>query len=330
MKILIVGEFLPFRIEIFYRYYFNLLGCKVFTFHTGIIPKILELPWQFIINRQLLKKIRLIKPELILVIKGYFLYPDTILKIKELIKMPIFCFNPDDPFNIFYPGSSNENIIRAIPYYDCYFTFNRNLLEKIKKGGVRRVEYLPFAFDPQLHHPIEVTEEEKGYYGNDVVFIGNWSIEREGYLKELKRFDLAIWGENYWKRLCKDKDLKKRWRKKAVYGTEQSKVLNSSKISLNILRAQNKGSHNMRTFELPACGAFVVSERSPEIEEFFKEDEEIVLFSSPDELKEKIGYYLHNEEKRKRIAEAGFRRCIESNYTYQRRAERILEIADNV
>ena len=326
MKLFLIGEFLPTRLEISYRRYFELLGCKVFSFHTGLVPRIFKNYWEYIINKKLLKSIKLFKPDLVMVIKGYFLYPQTILKIKRLFNNYIFCFNSDDPFNILYPGSSNENIINSISYYDCYFTFNRQLIDKIKQKGAKKVEYLPFGFDPNIHYPVKVSDEERIKYAHDVAFIGNWSPEREDYLSELLEFDLGIWGEKYWRKLCKDKNLKKSWQKKAVYGVEQSKVLNSSKIALNILRAQNKGSHNMRTFELPACSAFVISERSPEIEDFFKEDEEIVLFSSKPELKEKINYYLKNETKRKKISYRGFRRCIESDYTYKARAKKILEV----
>jgi len=326
MKLLLVGEFIPFRIEFSYYSAFMSLGMNVLYFNLPIVSRFIRPFCEYIINLRLLRYTNEIQPDLILIFKGYYLKPETIMKIKKISKCLIFCFNPDDPFNIYFLGSSHNNILEAIPYYDCYFTFSRYLMERIKQKGAKKVEYLPFGFDPDIHYPVKVSDEERIKYAHDVAFIGNWSPEREDYLSELLEFDLGIWGEKYWRKLCKDKNLKKRWQKKAVYGVEQSKVLNSSKIALNILRAQNKGSHNMRTFELPACGVFVISEKSPEIEDFFKEDEEIVLFSSKPELKEKINYYLKNETKRKKISYRGFRRCIESDYTYKARAKKILEV----
>ena len=124
---------------------------------------------------------------------------------------------------------------------------------------------------------------------------------------------------------CRDRQLRKKWRGKEVYLQDQAVVLNAAKISLNILRIQNKGSHNMRTFEVPACGTFVLSERSPEIEEFFKKDEEIVFFSTPQELKDKALYYLKHRGERERIARAGYERCISSGYSYTDRAKAILK-----
>ena len=115
-----------------------------------------------------------------------------------------------------------------------------------------------------------------------------------------------------------------------MYGEDMSKVLNSSKISLNILRKQNKSSHNMRTFEAPACGAFVLAEKSDEQLEFFEEDKEAVYFSSPKELREKVVYYLKHEEERKNIAQAGYQRCFKSGYSYLDRAKKILNVYEKL
>ena len=59
---------------------------------------------------------------------------------------------------------------------------------------------------------------------------------------------------------------------------------------MNVLRLQNKGSHNMRTFEIPASGGFMLQERSNEVLEFFEEGKEIECFSSVKELKDKINF----------------------------------------
>jgi len=41
---------------------------------------------------------------------------------------------------------------------------------------------------------------------------------------------------------------------------------------------------------------------------------------------EKIDYFLKNEELRKKIAEAGYKKLVDSDYSYTDRAKRILEI----
>lgn len=325
-KLYLVGEFLPERIEIFYNKAFLSLGCEVRHFDTGLPNKLCRIFWPAFVNKMILNDLNKFNPDLVLVFKGFCLWPQTIRSIKEKKRCLIFCYNTDSPFNISAPGSSNKNILNSIPCYDLYLTFGDKLIDGIKKAGAGKVEVLSFGFDPDSHAPVEVSEEEKKHYGNDLVFVGSWDEEREGWLSNLKDFDLGIWGGKYWIRRCKDRWLRAKWRGREMYARDQSRVLGASKISLNILRVQNKGSHNMRTFESPARGAFVLAERSPQTSNFFAEGKEAVYFSTAAELKEKARYYLMHPQEREKIAAAGRQRCISSGYSYLDRARYVLEI----
>ena len=252
MKIYLIGEFLPGRLETFYHRAFEALGLKVAYFNTAERNKLLRPCWAHILNPSLLREAQSFKPDLVLVFKGFYLWPKTIDKIRQRNRCPVYCLNADNPFNLFSNGASNQRIVSAIGAYDCYFTFSRLLVEKIKKAGAKRAEYLPFGYSPQAHHPVK----NRQFTANDVVFVGSWDIEREYWFKELSGFDFGIWGNKYWLKRCKDKRLASKWRGKEAYEEEASLILGSAKISLNALRRQNKGSHNMRTFEAPACGAF--------------------------------------------------------------------------
>jgi len=293
----------------------------------NLLRRILHrLLWKFLskeLNKLLLKKVKEAKPDLIFIIKGWFYHPKTIEKLKKISpNSKLFCFNPDNPFNTWHHGVSNEWIRKSIPYYDVYFIWGKFLIEKLYKAGAKKVEYLPFAYDPEVHFPIEVKNlKEREYYGSDIAFIGTWDKEREWWLNHLIDYNLKIWG-NDWNRA--NKKLKEKWMKKPAYGEEFAKICNSSKIILNIIRKQNVPSHNMRTFEAPACKAFVLSTRTEEAKEFFEEDKECAYFSTPEELKEKIDFYLKNDELRKKIAEAGYQKV--KNHTYFERAKKILEI----
>jgi spore maturation protein CgeB len=331
MRVLLVGSFLGGALEFTYERDLKRLGCEVRRFDMAQVNRFLIPYWEMVINKRIDNLLNNFRPDLILVMKGTYLWPKTIKKIKELSKGSlIFCFNGDDPFNLSSPGASNRNILDSIPYYDCYLIWTRSLTEPLVKVGAKKVEWLPFGFDPQIHYPTNPSLREQKNFGSDIVFVGNWDAQREKWLKELVDFDLGLWGENYWRRRCQDKTLRNRWRAKALYGKEMSLALNASKVSLNILRIQNKGNHNMRTFEVPACGAFALAERSEEAKEFFAEDKETVYFSTPEELKDKIHYYLNHEQERKRIAQAGYQRCLKSNYSYLYRAKRIVEVYEAI
>ena len=73
-----------------------------------------------------------------------------------------------------------------------------------------------------------------------------------------------------------------------------------------------------RNFEIPACRGFVISGPARGLEEFFDIGEEIIVYHLPDDVTNKILYYLQHDDERKAIAQAGYNRAIRE-HTYQRR-----------
>ena len=86
----------------------------------------------------------------------------------------------------------------------------------------------------------------------------------------------------------------------------------------------------MRTFEIPACSAFMLAERTDEHLELFKEDKEAVYFTSTEELVDKVAFYLKHEAARRQIAEAGYRRLTTGGFTYWDRLVQILECIEEL
>jgi len=283
----------------------------------------------WVMNKKLLEIAKNCKPDLIFTHKGQWFFPKTLKKIKADTQALLFVFNPDDPFNP-NRGASSKFIRDSIPLYDVYFIWSKTLMSKLAYAGARRVEYLPFACDSELHYPVSLTAEDRKTYGCDVVFVGNWEEERERGLSGLEEYNLAIWGADYWKKRCKNKFLRSGWKGRVLIGEEMAKACLASKINVNVLRLQNKGSHNMRTFEIPACGGFMLHERSDEVLEFFEEGKEIECFSSGEELKDKINFYLKNDNLRINIAEAGYEKCMRSGYLYIDRVKQILRVYEKL
>ena len=85
----------------------------------------------------------------------------------------------------------------------------------------------------------------------------------------------------------------------------------------------------MRTFEVPGCGGFLLTERSEEQLEFFEEGKEIACFSTPEELREKIEFYLPRDELRRKMAEAAHKKVAEG-HTYLDRVKLILAVYEEI
>ena len=63
-----------------------------------------------------------------------------------------------------------------------------------------------------------------------------------------------------------------------------------------------------------SCKKMVITDRlseSKQLDEIFKEDHEIVFYSTKEEALEKINYYLNNPTEREKIAENGYNKVIE-------------------
>lgn len=282
-----------------------------------------------VMNKKLLGVVKNYNPGLIFIHKGQWIFPETLKKIKTNTQALLFIFNPDDPFNP-NRGASSGFIRNSISIYDVYFIWSKALIPRLEQAGAKQVEYLPFASDPELHYPVTLTEEDRKNYGSDIVFIGNWDKERERWLSALEGYDLAIWGADYWIKRCKNRFLRSCWKGRTAIGEEMSRITQSSKINLNILRLQNKGSHNMRSFEIPACGGFMLHEIGDEVPGFFEEGRDAAYFDSAEALKDKIRFYLNNDKVRVEIAKSGYEKCKRNGYLYHDRAKQVLMVYEKL
>jgi spore maturation protein CgeB len=130
----------------------------------------------------------------------------------------------------------------------------------------------------------------------------------------------------YWERYG---ELRRFWHG-FVLGRDYRLALGCAKIAPCLVRRANRDGHVMRTFEITACGSFMLAERTEEHLELFEEGKEMACFGSPEELVDKVRYYLSHDKERQRIAEAGHRKATEARHTYQDRLERILQAVDSV
>jgi len=259
-----------------------------------------------------------------LAIKGSNLSPQSINKIKSW-GIKIYGYNPDDPYNL---KSSSANIIQCLPLYDTHFSWSKSLVKKIAEREGVKTFYLPFAADEELSF-LETHSKQVKQYRYSISFIGNWDTERERQLNLVeKKSDLVLFGYN-WAEKLKSKDLISSYSGIEVPPDKLRNFVSDSLINLNFLRMQNKGSNNMRTFEILASGGMLLHEYSDEVALYFDEGVEIEFFRSKEELNNKISYYLDNPIEAERIAYNGKMKIISGKHTYKDRAKRIIQIHTN-
>ncbi len=278
------------------------------------------------LNTKIIREFKNGNYNLVWIDKGKRIFTETLKNIKKLNpSVKIIHINPDDPFGKFRTGWGN--FIKSIPYYDIHFVAREVNVPEYQALGAKRVYVYDRSFDPEIHKPIELTVEEKKKYGCKVGFIGSWAVEREKSIAYLigNGIEVAIWG-NGWQKGKYWSKLKKYWRGPGLDGIEYAKAINGMDIALHFLRKENRDEQDSRTFEIPACGTFMLAERTKKHEEFFKENEEAVFFDNDDELLEKVKYYLSNSELKSKIALNGLNRSLNSGYSHKERLSKIISL----
>lgn len=248
-------------------------------------------------------------PEFLLVFKGRFIMPGTIATLRG---MGVRCYN-------FYPDVSfrahGPHLPRTLVEYDWIFTTKSfGLADMRQQLGMTRASVLMFAFDPDLHNPMQLSERDRQTYSADVSYIGTWSPKKERLLAEVIRrrpaLRVRIWGEQWYKATESGEPFRRAIPGREVVGAEFVKAICASKINLSIMSEKRVGSSSgdqvaTRTFSVPACGGFVIHERTDEVLQLFKENEEIVCYEDIDDLISKIDLYVADDQRRTAVAGRG-------------------------
>lgn len=96
----------------------------------------------------------------------------------------------------------------------------------------------------------------------------------------------------------------------ANYRREVPLIFRDSKINLNITSKTIESGIPQRIFDVLACGGFCLSNYQPEVAEYFVDGEELVMYTSIEDLVAKADYYLSHEEERAQIAKKGYRKVM--------------------
>ncbi len=326
-RVLLVGEMTPGQLGDFCLRGLQGLDVHVDTFDmagfplahwrassTPLLPDISHWIEQRWVNANLPRRVQQIKPDIVLILGGRQFDVETLAQIKDVSKAKLANWNADSPWE---PHNSSTALLASIPLYDAHFTWGNFLIEKFYRAGAKHTSYLPFAYDPIQHRPTQHAQTR------DVIFAGTWEAPREDLLNHVDPTQLELWG-NHWHRLAGDSPLKKAV-KGVAEGDKLAPLLSSAKIALNFIRNQNGPAHNMRTYEAPACGAFMLTSRTDEQVALFGENKGAAFFSSGEELADKITYFLKNDQERTAIAQRGFDIISRGQNTYQARMQTVLD-----
>lgn len=188
--------------------------------------------------------------------------------------------------------------------------------------------------------------EEK--FKSDISYIGTYLPQKKdifnNYLFPLRgKYNVKIYGQD-WTFLNKSMGFIQKigqyfnipvirsLRKSKLKLEDEGMIYKSSIVSVNIHENYQRefgGDCNERTFKIPLCDGFEITDDVACIRKYFKVGEEIIIAKDKKDWFDKIDYYLKNPEKRLEIINRGQSRVLK-DHTYHNRVEQIINIYNSI
>ncbi len=116
-----------------------------------------------------------------------------------------------------------------------------------------------------------------------------------------------------------------RWHDAINYYEELPYFYGHSLINFNCTSMQMKGATNQRILDVPAAGAFVLTEWREQLPHLFEVGKEIICYNELDEIPDLIRFYLKHDNEREKIVQAGRKRVL-SCHTWEHRVQEIIKV----
>ena len=283
------------------------------------------------LNRDLLRAAEHHRPDVLWADKLLGLWPGTLHRLRAMGVVTV-SYMIDNPFGTRQdPGW--RVYLKSLPAYDLHVVQRDKNVGDYRARGARDVIKIQTAYEPTLHFapPAGWSDADRN---REVSFIGTPYDERARTLTEIAasgNIGVTISGsEALWRRALPPAEFRSLFREGELYRDAYREAIWRSKINLSFLTHSNQDEFVHKSFEITACGGFLLAERSQGHLERFQEDEEAVFFSTSRECVEKIRRYLPDEAARARIAAAGRQRAERDGYGNDRQVGLILDRAEAI
>lgn len=264
-------------------------------------------------------------------------FPNAIEAAKALIaagKETILFYDIDTPITISRlrkDGRTDYLDADLIPYYAAYLSFTGGPMLRGIEDRFGSPWAVPFycSVDPDAYKPTPVREA----FRCDLSYLGTYAVDRQPKMDTLlngtadllpnKQFIVA--GPQYPRDLKWPKNVK---RIIHLSPPEHPAFYSSSRFTLNLTRDDMVSagySPSVRLFEASACGAAILSDPWPGLEEFLRPGEEILLPADASEVAEILRSFP--DEERVRMGRRARERILDQ-HTATHRAEQFEQIVE--
>jgi spore maturation protein CgeB len=198
-----------------------------------------------------------------------------------------------------------------------YHVLIEKIAMKLACPGIPYISAIEELRDSDKRRYGELNSQEKTVFEAAVLWKATLLYRLE-CIKMLGEFDLHIHGDCGWNSLLDQKNIK--ILPPLNYYRELPLLYNACKINFNATSRQMKEAVNQRVFDVPACGAFLLTDYQKSLDELFEVGREIIVYKERGEIPGLVKYYLDNPGKREAVAGKGMERVVKE-HTYKHRLD---------
>jgi spore maturation protein CgeB len=240
------------------------------------------------------------------------LMPATVAKIKSGGPQ-IALWYPDHIANI-------SRMAMIASDYDALFIKDPLFARRLTQVCGLPAVYMPEACNPTWHRPVGDSGQEPF-----IVVVGNLYPSRARLLHRLHEagIPLKLYGANF-PRWYDAGPLTGLFTHTFVTGEDKSRVFREARGVLNNLHPAEMNSVNCRLFEATAAGGAVLCEHRDVLQDLFRLNEEVLAFSTFDELVDQCQLLLNDANLTRTIGDAASARA-HAEHTYEKRLATMLD-----
>ena len=250
------------------------------------------------------------KYDLIWVDKAIMLTPETTKLLKSHTSYLIH-YTPDTAFF----QNKSSLFFKSLPFYDCLITTKSFDIPLYKQYIPQdKIHLLTQGFDSTVHFP-RLSFAQKG---DHVLFIGLYEPARAELISELLKNGIAVHLAGYhWRTFVRKNTYPGlTFLGNSVLKDQYALEVSKAKFALGLISKRFPELHTTRTFEIPACGTALITERNKETNAFFAEDE-VLFYQDTEDLLAKVRYYAHKPKALKKLTEKGTQKVQAFDYESQ-------------
>ena len=258
-----------------------------------------------------------INPQLVLIINGDNILPQTVAYFASKTKVGIWLFDSITRIADTLPN---------IPYAHAVFCYEKEDIPFIKNQYNIDAHFIPQAVDEDMYYQLQTNKKWDIVFAGDIFHSEKRKQIIPSIVKKYAQKAICIWGlykpyyKSVWVWLTRER--------RDIYrncnaGVKQLNLdYNQARIVLNVHHEQQRDGANPKVFEIAATGSYQICDANPFIEQLFPNGE-IGLYHNSQELYELIDYALmHDMSKQAEKA----RQIVITNHTFTHRVKQMLKL----